>query len=282
MKFKNALPDDYAEQQKFYMQLSDSDDDDRPDRPVKALKRTAVATGGKKEAAKKTDKVAIVFKHERPVDRERPTSAKMFHHVAANDAEFKVHYRHSNFRRMPLTLEQEAWLDEREMQRAKKSEEYATKLATAAAAKADKKGAKGGKDGKKDAKDKGKGGKKAAGKAAVEEVKAKPKYLSAEHAMATLFPNFEDDDNPSTLGPMRTMQLMEVGTILDVFAEAEVPIKESVLRKALLIPQDRPEAICLENLREQSEGLMQNPNPKEMWRKISGNKKGGKKGKKKK
>ena len=168
----------------------------------------------------------------------------------------------------------------------KKSEEMATKLVEDAAAKADKKNAKGkeGGEGKKEGKsDKGgKGGKKSA-PLHLEDIKAKPKYHSAAHAMATLFPNFEDDENPSTQGPMRTMQLMEVATIMDVCADAEVRIKESALRKALIIPQDRPEAICLENLREETEGLMINPNPREMWRKMTAGKKGGgKKGKKKK
>lgn len=190
-----------------------------------------------------------------------------------------MHYRHTNYRRMPLTALQEAWLDEREAARNKKSEEVAAKLVEEAAKKAEKKGGKAEKGGdKKDGKDKGKN-KKAA---PVEEVKVKPKYASAAQAMATLFPNFEDEENPSTLGPMRMMQLMELNTIVDVFNEAEVPIKESTLRKALLIPQDRPEAICLENMRDEAEGLMVNPMPRELWRKFTAGKKGGKKGKKKK
>lgn len=288
MRFKNALPDDYSttfsatEHQKFYMQLSDSDDDDVPDRPnLKPIKRTVVPTG--KGAPKKgaaNAKPEVMFKHERPVDRERPLSAKMFHTVAMNDSEFKVHYRHSNFRRMPLTALQEQWLDEREAHRVKASEEKAKKLVEDQAKKADKKKGKDDKkDGKKDAK-KDKKNKNATAK--VEEVKVKPKYDSASHAMQTLFPNFEDDENPSTLGPMRTMQLMEVATIMDVFDSSAVPIKESALRKALLIPQDRPEAICLENMREEKEGLMINPNPPEMWRKFTAGKKGKKGGKKKK
>lgn len=93
MRFKTALPEDFStEQQKIYMQLSDSDDDDRPDRVTKVLRRTVVATAGKnapkKGAANKGAEVA--FKHDRPVDRERPLSAKVLHAVAANDSEFKV------------------------------------------------------------------------------------------------------------------------------------------------------------------------------------------------
>lgn len=185
---------------------------------------------------------------------------------------------------MPLTEAQEQWLDERESMRVKKSEEMATQLVENAAKKADKKGAKGGKDEKKDGKDKGGKGAKKAVAAKPEEVKVKSKYASAVHAMTALFPNFEDESDPATLGPMRAMQLVELGTILGAFQDADVPIKESVLRKALLIPQDRPEAICLEGLREEKEGLMVNPLPKELWRKavVGSKKSGGKKGKKKK
>jgi len=64
-------------------------------------------------------------------------------------------------------------------------------------------------------------------------------------------------------------------------------VKETTVRKALLIPQDRPEAICLENLRDfaAGDGLMVNPNPMEFWRKMKlaggkTKKKGGKKKKK--
>lgn len=183
---------------------------------------------------------------------------------------------------MPLTAAQEQWLDEREVQRNKKSEEVALKLVENAAKKADKKGGKGKDAGKKDGKDKNSKGNKKNSTIKEEEIKIKSKYHSAAHAMATLFPNFEDEEDPSTLGPMRTMQLVEVSNILDVFQNSNIYIKENILRKALLIPQDRPEAICLENLRENKEGLMINPNPKELWRKLNINKKSGKKGKKKK
>ena len=81
---------------------------------------------------------------------------------------------------------------------------------------------------------------------------------------------------------MRTIQLLEVNEIIDVCDKYNVKIKESVLRKALIIPQDRPEAICLENLRTEKEGLMINPNPPEYWRKIIKDGKKGKKGKGKK
>lgn len=93
MRFKTQLPDDYSEHQKFYMQLSDSDDDDVPERATKALRRTVVATG-KGGAAKKGAgaKPEVAFKHDRPVDRERPVSARMLHTVSANDSEFKVNF----------------------------------------------------------------------------------------------------------------------------------------------------------------------------------------------
>lgn len=97
MRFKTTLPDDFAEHQKFYMQLSDSDDDDKPERVTKVLRRTVVSTGNKGNAGKKgaAAKAEVAFKHDRPIDRERPVSAKMFHTVSANDPEFKVRYRHT-------------------------------------------------------------------------------------------------------------------------------------------------------------------------------------------
>ncbi len=103
MRFKTALPEDFSlfstEQQKIYMQLSDSDDDDMPDRVAKVVRRTVVSTG--KNAPKKGAKGAeVTFKHERPTDRERPLSAKVLHSVAANDSEFKV----SNDHCVPLVL----------------------------------------------------------------------------------------------------------------------------------------------------------------------------------
>lgn len=286
MRFKVDRPEDYSTQQKVYMQLSDSDDDDIPDRPIKSLKSSKgikKPSTAKKGPGPTAPPAPATFKHERPVVRERPVSAKMFHVISTNDPEFKVHYRHSNYRRMPLTEKQEMWLDEQEMHRIHVSEESAKKLVDQYTAKMEK--AKGkGKDKKAEKKDKGEKGKESKKKGdtvKVEEEKVKPKYKSASHFMATQFPNFEDDDDFDTQGPMRTIQLLEVAQIMDVCDEYDVKIKESAVRKALLIPQDRPEAICLENLRSEKEGLMINPNPREFWRKFTA-KKGGKKGKKKK
>lgn len=119
----------------------------------------------------------------------------------------------------------------------------------------------------------------------MEEPAEKPacKYKSADDFMSTHFPNFEGDDDMDAIGPMRNQQLMEVGYILGCCEDEDVTIKESVLRKALVIPQDKPEAICLEGLRDEQEGLMLNPNPKELWRQVNlgGKGKKGKKGKKK-
>ena len=76
------------------MQLSDSDDDDKPDRP--ALRgdkgnRTGVASKkGAKKAPPKAGAGPVLFKREKMVVRERPESAKLFRAVAQNDPEFKV------------------------------------------------------------------------------------------------------------------------------------------------------------------------------------------------
>jgi len=286
MRFKVERPEDYSTQQKVYMQLSDSDDDDIPDRPIKSLKLSKSIkkpSTAKKGPGPTAPQAPAMFKHERPVVRERPVSAKMFHAISANDPEFKVHYRHSNYRRMPLTEKQEMWLDEQELRRIHVTEESAKKLVDQYTAKMEKSKGKGKdkKPEKKDKEEKGKDTKKKGDAVKPEEEKVKPKYKSASHFMTTQFPNFEDDDDFDTQGPMRTIQLLEVAQIMDVCDEYDIKIKESAVRKALLIPQDRPEAICLENLRNEKEGLMINPNPREFWRKFTA-KKGGKKGKKKK
>lgn len=86
--------------------------------------------------------------------------------------------------------------------------------------------------------------------------------------MDTHFPNFDIDDNLDAMGPMRAEQLAECEDILNCFSEAGLNISEKVIRDALLIPQDRAEAICLEGTKNPIEGLMTNPLPKEYWRKL--------------
>lgn len=194
-------------------------------------------------------------------------------------------YRFTNFRRMPLSTQQEVWLSTRESERSKKAEDLAVQLAAAAAAKAEKKKAK---DKGGDKKDKGK--KNAAKKSAKEEVavKPKPKYKSAADYMATHFPNFDNSGvrgggGEESQGPMRTMQLIECEQVSEMLQQHNIRVKESTVAKGLMIPQDRPEAICLENMRENGERLMVNPLPEEYWRQavFTGMKKGKKKKSKK-
>lgn len=303
MRFKLQLPPDYLHRQQFYMQLSDDEDDDEQNnhnnnarKNAKPSSTPAAVSHLNKGNAKNrsgsapgaTGKGEILFKHERMEIRDRPLSAMLLKDVAANDNELKVHYRHTNFRRMPLTEAQLAWCEAKEQQRKLKSDALARDLAAAVNAKG-----KGGKD-KKDAKKEnggkktgkaagGKGGKDAKGNLVTdEENKIKPKYASVQEFMATHFPKFEEETNVETMAPMRAVQITEVNDIVDTFAQYHLPIKETALKKALVIPMDKPEAVCLEGLREDKEGLMRNPLPPEHWRvcKIKGG--GGKKGKKKK
>lgn len=103
MKFKSSLPDTYKlkdqlDRTEYYMQLSDSDDEDKPE--ITARGNTAnlaskPTTGkGKKGggAGDKNAKAIVRFKREKPVNRERPLSASQFRTVASNDAEMKVRY----------------------------------------------------------------------------------------------------------------------------------------------------------------------------------------------
>lgn len=304
MRFKLDLPPDYLHRQQFYMQLSDDEDEDddanfgrsvkgrglKPSNSNTATvshlnkgagkdgKRSASAPGGKNNE--------ILFKHEKMEIRDRPVSAVILKDVAANDNELKVHYRHTNFRRMPLTDAQLAWCEAREQHRKQASETLARGLAAAANAKGGK-GKDKDKDKKKDAKkDTKKAGKKGdKGGAADDTEKVKPKYASVQEFMAQHFPKFEEETELETMAPMRAVQLSEVNDIVETFASYHLPVKESALKKALVIPMDKPEAVCLEGLREDKEGLMMNPLPREYWRvckiKGAGGKKGGKKKKKK-
>ena len=88
MKFKLELPENYKiENKEDYMQLSDSDDDDKPERGGGFRQSRTGTGGGKKKGAATT---AVTFKHEKPIIRERPESAKAFHSISANDPELKV------------------------------------------------------------------------------------------------------------------------------------------------------------------------------------------------
>lgn len=200
---------------------------------------------------------------------------------------------------MPLTLEQEKWLEAVEYDRAKESEEYVKALIDKVASKKAKKGKEG--ETKKAAKKEGKGKDKkkggdsakmsATGAAAAEQCK----YKSAEQFMARHFPNFDPIDLNTEVelpeegqsrvqtacGPMRTMHLIECQRILEVCEQYDVPMDAQTLERALIVPQDRPEGICMEGHVRDIDRLMPNPLPKEYWRPIpefgKKKKKGGKK-----
>ena len=216
---------------------------------------------------------------------------------------YKVLYRYTNYRRMPLTEAQQIWLDEQERDRIKFSLEYAKKLVDDQLAKATKKKDKDKDKGKKDDKEKGKDKDKDKDKDKKKEKNAKgakdalalkkppkPKYKNASDFMEKNFPNFdrddfEDEDRTESCCPMRATQINESDRVMGAFQKFNIPIKESAVRNALLVPQDNPEAICLEQLRKTSlEGLMMNPLRKELWRVFTrkASKKGGKKKKAKK
>jgi hypothetical protein len=192
---------------------------------------------------------------------------------------------------MPLTEAHETWLEGREADRIKKMEEYARKITEAQTAKAEKRSKKeekgSGDKEEKSSSDKNKKKKDAAKKKAAAAATAtataasshgptrgstRPKYHTAEEFMAIHFPKFDVEDIDGDMeadGPMRTAQLMECERVMDAFADFDIKVKEKTIRNALMIPQDNPEAICLENLRTNyAEGLMENPLPRELWRKA--------------
>ena len=203
--------------------------------------------------------------------REKAHSTKKLKEVSYNDLELKIYDRHVNVRCMPLTEEAEKWLNDRENERAKAYSEKVKKLKEDFAAKNAKSKDKGGdkKDAKKDKK-----------KVVEEPPPIISKYKSASQFMSIHFPVFDSYSQAENMGPMRAQQMNECQRVIEVFEQAGIEIDPERVYKGLLIPQDRPESICLENLREGLEGLMTNPLPKEFWRKELAPAKGGKKGKK--
>lgn len=172
-----------------------------------------------------------------------------------------------------MSEDAEKWLNDRETQRVKAYSEKVAKLKQDFAAKNAK------------SKDKDKGGDKKDAKKDKKKVEIEPpkmisKYKSAAQFMSVHFPVFDSYGHANNMGPMRAQQLNECQRVIEVFEEAGIEVDPERVYKGLMIPQDRPESLCLENLREGLEGLMVNPLPKEFWRKELAPAKGGKKGKK--
>ena len=353
MRFKNdnvAAKVHSYDRQHYYMQGSDSEEDDDPKERARtaglpSIKNTSATMTNSASAHPDSTATPVATTNlgstqprraRGPVYKERPKAAGKLKEVAFNDPEAKVHYRHSNYRRMPMTSEQTQWLTAQEQDRKVKAEEAAKAAAEAAAAAKKKKDEKG-----KKKEDKGKGKKKDAKKEPEKPVAVevkKSKYKSPAHFMAKNFPSFDMGEsvkynpkamkttpsmenlppgsvvskdgtgsltsgtqketayNPYSLGditddnygPMKTMQMIECNRIMDVCEDWDVKMDPKVLYRALVIPQDKPFAITLEQgVHNPTGGLMPNPMAKEHWRHVpkdlclaGGKKKAGKKKKK--
>jgi hypothetical protein len=189
---------------------------------------------------------------------------------------------------MPLSEEQERWVSVRESERIKQSEQYAAQLFEAFQAKQtknknkDKEKEKGNKDSKRNAAGKNANQRKQVSKsvASNQTTAISSKYKSASDFMYKHFPDFEHADDLKAndieeidfehgKSPMRIAQLLECAHIRSVMQDYDMNIKEGVLERALVIPQDRPEVLCLEAMREDGDRLMKNPLPVNYWRKFN-------------
>ena len=233
---------------------------------------------------------------------------------------------------MPLTKEQEQWLNDCELTRQAERKAIEDKRnAEALEAKKKKEAKDKKKEGGDKKKDKKKDGKKKDKEEAVDNSNVKLK-VDARAYMAKTFPTFDIGEsvkyklppvvlnkhgkpimestianNPEdthtksnynlynladlaeeNYGPMRTMQMIECNRILDVCEDWGVPMDERVLHRALIIPQDKPDAIIEDHIRNGGmDPIAQykpNPSRQELWRKcpdfLGGKKKKGKKKKK--
>eukprot|EP01035_Chromulina_nebulosa_P019241 gene19241-25092_t len=93
------------ERSQYYLQLSDSDDDDYIPRAS-----TVPITVGRK-----------TITNDRPLARERPHSSNVLRAIALDDPVIKVHYRYSKYCRMKHTEEHDEWLNSRNKERLIKS-----------------------------------------------------------------------------------------------------------------------------------------------------------------
>lgn len=291
MRFRNELPEDYRrnmQRLRHYLQEHSDSDEDEKDRknpkqpdasaliaatislPIenrKASRSSSISPIPAMAAAAATAPVLSrkVVQKQKPAVHERPHSAIRLREMAAHDPELQVHYRHSNYRRMPVTAEIENWIDNRETQRRKKAHE---KIAELKESRAGSRGAKSkpgssSKSGKSPSPPKGKGRR---GKKTDSQQKKDIKYRSASQFMAIHFPAFDNDTRSDGHGPLRACQLMECERIHALLEDSDINVPLKTLQKGLVTPQDRPELVCAENLRSGSEGLMENPLPKEYWR----------------
>lgn len=193
----------------------------------------------------------------------------------------QVLYRYTNYRRKPLSESHKVWLDDREKVRIMSSQVYVKKLMDDKCAKAlNKKEVGNEKNNLKEKNDSKSSGTKRTSVSTLpqrdsllpKESAVKSKYKNAADFMMKNFPNFSHDDyvnenKAGGAGPMRTSQNNEIDQVMDAFAKQNLQIRENALRKAILTPQDNPDAICLEQLRTSSlEGLMLNPINKDLWR----------------
>mmetsp|Transcript_1746 Transcript_1746/g.3293 ORF Transcript_1746/g.3293 Transcript_1746/m.3293 type:complete len:693 (-) Transcript_1746:314-2392(-) len=196
-------------------------------------------------------------KSQKPNDVKRKSS-KIMQTMGANDSELQVHYVYSVSRKGPLSAKHNAWLKEQADARTQCDLAYNRKLRRSSETEPPPPPPK--KNEKDETKDDASDG---------------PKYSSAQDFMNKHFPIFDRPENDKGLGALRKQQLQECDEVMESYEcwggceESELEITREALEKGLLIPQDRPTTICMEGLKDNVEGLMVNPLPKELWRKAN-------------
>lgn len=178
--------------------------------------------------------------------------SKRMNEIAFMDKEMQIHKIFSRVRKMPLTAEHKQWLkaEEDRAKPPKKKVELNASLSQ-----------KNIPTSRKSLKEQDKESTTAS------ETKPVCKYKSAEEFMDHHFPKFDGDDHVDAQGPLRTNQIMECNAVYDCLSAVCPNQSIKAIENALITPQDRPLAICLKNMRNNLDCVMENPLPKELWRK---------------
>ena len=158
---------------------------------------------------------------------------KLFREISHLDSELQVHLEYSTSRRMPMTEEQQKWLQMKETDRQNKYKAYLQGLGS------------GDGDGDptksnaKDVKDKNRKTSTVMPAIAIGTHTEIPVLENPHDIMEKKFPIFDSDEYPEAQGDLRCQQLEECNRVYEALSKKFPNVDMNVIERALLTPQDR-------------------------------------------